>query len=144
MAVLIYSQSFSQKTAERKSPKKYLLYFVCLAWRSKPGFTSKTKNGKLFFSLVSHTMLCVFILYMSGETYSLQSTTNDRVLRNFIYSQIFCQKSAERKRPKKYFLFFVRKKEKLEQLDQISGKNSESKYNCHVNVFQKSVVMNRL
>ena len=26
---------------------------------------------------------------------------------NFIYSQSFCQKSAERKSPKKYFLYFV-------------------------------------
>ena len=28
-------------------------------------------------------MLCVLILYMSGGTYSLKSTPNDRFLRNF-------------------------------------------------------------
>ena len=31
MAVLIYSQSFCQKSAERKSPKKYFLYFVLMS-----------------------------------------------------------------------------------------------------------------
>ena len=38
----IYSQSFCQKFAERKSPKKYFSYFLfwCLAWASNPGFSS--------------------------------------------------------------------------------------------------------
>ena len=45
-------------------------------------------------------MLCVLILYISGGTYSLKSTRNDRFFLgtfhgNFIYSQSFCQKSAE-------------------------------------------------
>ena len=40
-AISIYSQSFSQKSAERNSQKKYLLYlFWYLAWGSNPGFTS--------------------------------------------------------------------------------------------------------
>ena len=57
-------------------------------------------------------MLCVLILYMSGGTYSLKSTPNDRFFEklfhgHFIYSQSFCQKSAEGKSPKKYFLYFV-------------------------------------
>ena len=30
MAIFIYSQSFCQKSAERKSPKKYFLYFVLI------------------------------------------------------------------------------------------------------------------
>ena len=46
---LIYSQSFCQKSAERKSPKKY--YFVdcfwCLAWGSNPGFTSNKSTHYL-------------------------------------------------------------------------------------------------
>ena len=48
-----------------------------------------------------------------GGTYSLKSTPNDRFFflktfhGNFIYSQSFCQKSAERKSPKKYFSYFV-------------------------------------
>ena len=37
MAVLIYSQSFYQKSAERKSQNKYFLYFVLM---SGHGFTS--------------------------------------------------------------------------------------------------------
>ena len=53
-------------------------------------------------------MLCVLILYISGGTYSLKSTPNERFFwetfhGNFIYSQRFSQKSAERKSPKKYF-----------------------------------------
>ena len=58
-------------------------------------------------------MFCALILYVSGETYSLTSTPNDRFfLRNFlmagfIYSSSFCQKSTERKWPKKYFLFHI-------------------------------------
>ena len=56
-------------------------------------------------------MLCVLILHVSGGTYSLKSTPNDSFLRNFFmailfHSQSFCQKSAERKSPKKYFLYF--------------------------------------
>ena len=47
-------------------------------------------------------MLCVWILYISGGTYSSKSTPNDRFYwetfhGSFIYSQSFCQKSAERK-----------------------------------------------
>ena len=56
-------------------------------------------------------MLCVLILYISDGTYSLKSTPNDRFekifMEIFIYSQSFCQKSAERKSPKKYFSHFV-------------------------------------
>ena len=55
---------------------------------------------------------------MSGGTYSLKWTPNDRFLwtirefetalnGNFIYSQSFRQKSAEKKSPKKYFNIFV-------------------------------------
>ena len=63
--------------------------------------------------LVSHTIyvVCVNFLYISGGTYSLKSTPNDRFWETihghfFIYSQSFCQKSAERKSPKKYFFVF--------------------------------------
>ena len=56
-------------------------------------------------------MLCALILYMSGRTYNLMSIPNDRFLRyfhgRFIYSQSFCQKSAERKTPKKYFSYLI-------------------------------------
>ena len=55
-------------------------------------------------------MLCALILYVSGETYILTSTPNDRFFvkpfhGSFIYSKSFCQKLAERKSPKKYFFF---------------------------------------
>ena len=38
----IYSQSFCQKSAERKSPKKYFfrISFWCLVWDLNPGFSS--------------------------------------------------------------------------------------------------------
>ena len=60
----IYSQSFFQKSAERKSPKKYFLYFLfwCLAWGSNPGFTS----NKPTHYLLDH---CDFCLYVMSSTY---------------------------------------------------------------------------
>ena len=53
-------------------------------------------------------MLCVLILYTSGRTYSLKSTPNDKFFEKlfmtvFIYSQSFCQKSAERNRRRNTF-----------------------------------------
>ena len=41
MAIFIYSQSFYQKSAERKLPKKYFRILIwCLAWSSNPGFST--------------------------------------------------------------------------------------------------------
>ena len=59
--------------------------------------------------LVSHTTYvgCVLILYISEGTYSLKSTPNDnRFLEKLFMAilfilRVFCQKSAERKLPKK-------------------------------------------
>ena len=55
-------------------------------------------------------MLCALILYMSGGTYSKSRLlTTDfwgTFHGNFIYSQSFCQKFAERKSIKKYFFIF--------------------------------------
>ena len=56
-------------------------------------------------------MLCVLILYIKGGTYSLKPTPNDRFLKKLfmtiLFTQSFCQKSAEKKSPKKYFLYLV-------------------------------------
>ena len=64
--------------------------------------------------LLTPLMLCALILYVSGGTYSLMSTPNDIFFfweafhGNFICSQSFCQQSAERKSPTKYFFpYFV-------------------------------------
>ena len=64
---------------------------------------------KMTAYLLTPLTLCALILYVSGGTYSLTSTPNDRILRKifhgkFIYSQNVCQKSAESKSPKKYFI----------------------------------------
>ena len=63
--------------------------------------------------LVSHTayVVCVNFIYKLRGTYSLKSTANDRFFEKLfmavlIYTQSFCQKSAERKSPKKYFSYF--------------------------------------
>ena len=71
------------------------------------------KPSVRIIDLVSHTTydVCVLILYISGETYSLKSDPNDRFFEKLFmailfYSQSFCQKFAERKSPKKYFLYF--------------------------------------
>ena len=64
--------------------------------------------------ILTPRMLCVLILYISGGTCSLKSSTpNDRFFEKLfmavlIYSQSFCRKYTERKQPKKYFLsYFV-------------------------------------
>ena len=56
LAIFIYSQSFCQKCAERKSPKKYFSYlFWCLAWGSNPCFTSnKPTYNLLDYGDVTH------------------------------------------------------------------------------------------
>ena len=68
------------------------------------------------YGLTSHIthVVRVLILYLSGGTYSLTSTLNDKFLRDFFMaglfcSQSFCQKSAERKSPKKYFFHILKK-----------------------------------
>ena len=53
-----------------------------------------------------------FFWYISVGAYSLKSTPNDRLFwetfhGNFIHFEGFSQKSAERKSPKKYFLYFI-------------------------------------
>ena len=78
-------------------------------------FILRTISSVRIIDLVSHTtMLCVLIfLYISGGTYSLKSTPNYRFFFEKFFmailfdSQSFCQKSAERKSPKKYFSYFV-------------------------------------
>ena len=62
--------------------------------------------------LLTPLMLCASILCVSGGTYSLMSTSNDRYLRNlfmaeFIYSPSICQKSAESKSPDKKKFYFI-------------------------------------
>ena len=56
-----------------------------------------------------HNSLCSRSKNMGGDTYSLKSPPNDRFLRSFFKTILFtphsfCQKSAERKATKKYFL----------------------------------------
>ena len=55
-------------------------------------------------------VVCVNFSYVNGSAYSLTSTPNNRFFKKlfhgrFICSQSFCQKSAQRKSPKKYFFF---------------------------------------
>ena len=64
--------------------------------------------------LVSHTTYVGYVNFIHKwrGTYSLKSTPKDKFFEKLfmavlIYSQSFCQKSAERKSPKKYFLYFV-------------------------------------
>ena len=69
-------------------------------------------ESRLWTRYLIPLMLCVLILYISGRTNSLKLAPNDRFLKKLfflilIFSQSFCQKSAERKSPKKYFLYFV-------------------------------------
>ena len=61
--------------------------------------------------LVSHTTYVVCVNFIH-KWWDLQSTPNNRFFEKLFtailfYSQSFCQKSAERKSPKKYFSYFV-------------------------------------
>ena len=69
-----------------------------------------------YYSLVCHSSHVAFVnlLYMSGGTYCLTSTPNDKFFfqtffhGRLIFSESFCQKSVKRKSPKKYFFpYFV-------------------------------------
>ena len=69
-------------------------------------------ESELRSSFSYHSCVWALKLYVSGGTYSLTSSVNDRFLEKLFmaisfYSQSFCQKSAERKPPKKYFSYFV-------------------------------------
>ena len=71
-----------------------------------------THQSGLLTQFLTPLMLCVLILYISGGTYSLKSTPNDRFFEKrfmavLIYFQRFYHKSAEKKSPQKYFLCFV-------------------------------------
>ena len=48
MANFVYSQSFCQKSAERKSPKNF--FFIFLTWDTNPGFTSNKPTHYLLDS----------------------------------------------------------------------------------------------
>ena len=57
-------------------------------------------------------VVCVNFIHEWWGPYSLTSTPNDRFLWNFFMAGLFnfesfCQKSAERKSPKKYFFSFI-------------------------------------
>ena len=58
---------------------------------------------RFIIDLVSRTtyVVCVLILFISGETYSLKSTPNDMAI--LFYSQSLFQKSAKRKSLKNFF-----------------------------------------
>ena len=57
-AILFTPRVFSRNLSERKSPKKYFLYFLCLAWGSNPGFTS----NKPTYYLLGHGDFCLIVL----------------------------------------------------------------------------------
>ena len=79
----IYSQSLCQKSAERKLPKKYFLYFVliwCLAWDSNPGFSFNEPTHYLLdhgdFSLKDNKFHFIVIF--------VQKCIRDKNCKNFV------------------------------------------------------------
>ena len=62
MAIFIDPQSFCQKSAERKSPKKYFFVLCFDFWGSKPSFTSNMLTHYLLhyggFTLVTEIKMC--------------------------------------------------------------------------------------
>ena len=63
-------------------------------------------DGTYSLKFLTPFMLCVLILYISGGTYSFKVDSDRQIFfKNFSCQfQSFCQKSAERKSSKKYFL----------------------------------------
>ena len=62
--------------------------------------------------LLTQLMLCALILYVSGGTFNLTSTPNNKFFEellhgSFICSQSSCQKSDERKCRRNVFFFFI-------------------------------------
>ena len=53
MAILFYSQSFCQKSAERKSPKKYFSYFVLMSGGT---YSLKSTPNYRFFEAIFYLL----------------------------------------------------------------------------------------
>ena len=136
MAVFIYFQNFCQKSAERKEilfvfcfdvwpkgpglypdftfnkPTHYVLNYGGF-WYIHTYIIGHYNPSVRIIDLVSYTtyVVCVKLIHKWRDL--LFKADSERQIfwetfhGNFIYSQSFCQKSAERKSPKKYFLYFV-------------------------------------
>ena len=69
--------------------------------------------GQNYWPSFSHNLCCVLVLYISDVDLQFEVDSERQIFfwetfhGNLIYSQSFCQKSAERKSPKKSFLYFV-------------------------------------
>ena len=129
MAGLFDAQSFWRKSADSKQPKKYFSYFVLMPTHhllDHGNFTIYTRNliNLKHIYIIGHynplvmittqflttLMLCALILYMSGGTYTLKSTPNDRFLRKFFMAiiftfRVFARNLLKDKRRKILFVF---------------------------------------
>ena len=105
MAILFTFRIFARNLQRGSRPRIFTYIHTQLV------ITTLLSGLRPSFSYHLH-MLCAFILYLNGGTYTLKSTPNDRFFEKLFMatlftSQSFCQESPERKSPKKYFLYFV-------------------------------------
>ena len=107
--LVILTQMIGQVNTQQETNLNAVLDILNFWYKTKCNFLPTC----LFTSI--HAYIIVLILYISGRTYSFKSAPNDSVFFFFFflqtlflailfYSQSFCQKSAERKSLKKYFL----------------------------------------
>ena len=90
--VKINEKMFRYQYLNKKNKMESWAFKYIHNWSSEPFI-------QVYWPSFSHH-LCVLILYISGETYILKSTPNYRFFKNLfmavlIYSQSFCQKSAD-------------------------------------------------
>ena len=107
-----------------------------------------SKDYRLSFS--HQLTLRVLILYINGGTYSLKPTPNyrffeKRIMAILYHTQSFCQKPAERKLSKKYFLYCVLMPGvDYSHYQQVWGKNGTDKHKnhcCKTEIFKWSWTM---
>ena len=64
MAIFIYSQSFSQKSGERKLPKKYFLYFILMSGLRLEPWLIKVNRISICFKNVLSILLGFYIMFV--------------------------------------------------------------------------------
>ena len=88
MAIFIYPQSFCQKSFERKSSKKYFLYFVLMSGLGFDPFTANKPTHYLldYGDFTTHTTHCLCVNFIREWRITQFPTANNRFLRNFFMS----------------------------------------------------------
>ena len=113
MAILFTLWVFARNLLRESLPKKYffILRFIweCLTWGLNRDLTP---NKSVFYVQDYGDFIIRLHTYIIHNWLDLNVDSERQIFKKlshgrFIYSQSFCQKSAERKSPKKYFSYFI-------------------------------------